>query len=258
VKAGRAGLMAIMLLAVCLPRAYAADFSSLAFRPHPGARLPFDLALYDEHGRRVALGQFFTGKPVILVLEYLHCRILCGVTFENLAASLDALPLDAGTDFQVVAVSVDPRDTAADAAMAKAKYLTLYRHAEAGAGWHVLTGPQATVRQIADVIGFPYRYDAAIDQYLHPAGFVLAAPDGTISRYLLDIDPTPAELRAGLADAAQAKAVGPLTRLLLWCHGDDPQLGRFTVPIEAAFAVANIAAMAVLAVVFVAIRRNRG
>ena len=120
-KAGRAGLMAIMLLAVCLPRAYAADFSSLAFRPHPGARLPFDLALYDEHGRRVALGQFFTGKPVILVLEYLHCRILCGVTFENLAASLDALPLDAGTDFQVVAVSVDPRDTAADAAMAKAK-----------------------------------------------------------------------------------------------------------------------------------------
>ncbi len=71
------------------------------------------------------------------------------------------------------------------------------------------------------------------------------------------IDPAPADLRAALADAAQAKTVSPLTRLLLWCHGEDPQLGRFTVPILAAFAFANVGAMVVLAGVFVVIRRRR-
>lgn len=263
-KAGMPGmarltrLLIVLLLAWAGPaRASAAGFSGLAFRPHPGAQLPLELRLADEHGRTVPLGQFFTGKPVILVLEYLHCKTLCGLALGSLAAALQALPLDAGRDFEVVAISIDPRDTPADAAAAKAKYLAIYRHPGARAGWHFLTGPKAVVERIAGTVGFAYRYDAAIDQYMHPAGFVVAAADGRISRYLLAIDPPPAELRAALADAAQAKTVGPLTRFLLWCHGDDPQLGRYTLPIEAAFAGANVAAMAVLVGVFVVIRRRR-
>lgn len=219
-KAAMAGLLAILLLASAGPaRLSAADFSGLAFQPHPGAQLPLDLRLRDEHGRAVPLGQFFGATPVVLVLEYLHCKILCGLALDSLATALDALPLDAGRDFQVVAVSIDPRDTPADAAAAKAKYLAIYRHTGTGAGWHFLTGSRTAAAQIAAAIGFSYRYDAAIDQYLHPAGFVLAAPNGTISRYLLEIDPTPTVLRAGLADAAQTTAIGPLTRFLLWCHG---------------------------------------
>ena len=244
------GLLAILLLASDgLTRVSAADFSGLAFQPHPAAQLPLDLRLRDEQGRPVPLGQFFGAAPVVLVLEYLHCKSLCGLALGSLATALRSLPLDAGRDFQVVAVSIDPRDTPGDAAAAKAKYLAIYRHPGAGAGWHFLTGPRAVVARIASAIGFPYRDDTTIDQYMHPVGFVLVAPNGTISRYLLEIDPTPAELRSGLADAAQTKTFGPLTRLLLWCHGDDPWIGRYTVSIEAAFAVANLTAMAALAAV---------
>ena len=35
-------------------------------------------------------------------------------------------------------------------------------------------------------------------------------------------------MRAALADAAQGRAVGLLTRLLLLCRGDDAALGRYT------------------------------
>ena len=80
---------------------------------------------------------------------------------------------------------------------------------DAAAGWHFLTGPQAVVERIAGTVGFAYRYDAAIDQYMHPVGFVVAAANGRISHYLLVIDPAPAELRAALADAAQAKCSRP-------------------------------------------------
>lgn len=233
------------------------DFSEFAFRPHPGVRLPLASEFVDEQDRAVPLGRFFAGKPVVLVLDYLRCKTLCGLTLENLAAGLGALPLDGGRDFQIVVISIDPRDKPADLAAAKVKYLGIYDHPAGNDGWHFLTGQQAAVQQVADTVGFPYRYEPVLDQYIHPAGFVVAAADGSISRYLLGVNPQPTELQDALADAAQGKSVGLLTQLLLLCHGDTPQLGRYSLAIEGAFLVANLAAMIGVAGVFVAIRRRR-
>src|SRR5206468_933214 len=83
------------------------DLSDFAFQPHPGTQLPLAAALTDEAGQSVTLGQFFTGAPVVLVLEYLRCKSLCGVTLETVIAALDALPLDPGRDFRLIAISID-------------------------------------------------------------------------------------------------------------------------------------------------------
>ena len=250
-----AGLM--LLLAHSPPATANDELSEFAFRPHPGARLPLTAEFVDEHGRPVLLGQLFTGKPLVLVLDYLRCKTLCGLTLENLVAGLDALPLDAGRDFRVVVISIDPRDKPTDVEAVKVKYLAAYRHAGADAGWHFLTGPQPMVQSVADIVGFPYRYEATLDQYIHPAGFIVAAPDGSISRYLLGIDSHPADLRAALADAAKGRAMGVVERLLLLCHGKDPNFGRGSLTIEAAFILANFAAMAGALGVFAAIWRRR-
>lgn len=251
-------IAASVLLSMCAPAAAKADdLSEFAFQPHPGAHLPLASEFVDDQGWRVHLGQFFTGRPVVLVLDYLRCQTLCGVTLKNLVAALDALPLDAGRDFQVVVISIDPRDKPADLEAAKVKYLAGYRHPNADDGWHFLTGQEGMVRTVADAVGFPYRYEAALDQYIHPAGFVLAVADGSISRYLLGVDIRPVSLRAALVDAAHGRAVGLVERLLLLCHGKDPNLGRYSLTIEAAFILANLMAMAGGAAAFVAIRRRR-
>lgn len=234
-----------------------ANLAAFAFQPHPGAELPLSTGLVDENGRPAPLGHFFTGKPVVLVLEYLRCKSLCGLTLENVVAALDALPLDAGRDFQMLAISIDPRETPAEAAQAKAKYLAGYHHQGSAGGIHFLTGSAASVRRIADAIGFPYRYDADIDQYIHPAGFILASPDGRIIRYIFGVATAPAELRAGLLGAGQGEALSPLTRLFLLCHVEGAPLGRYTVPVLAAFTIANIAGTAVLIAVAVAIGHRR-
>lgn len=233
------------------------DFSEFAFRPHPGARLPLAAEFVDEHGRPVLLGQFFAGKPVVLVLDYLRCKTLCGLTLENLVAGLDALPLDAGRDFRVVAISIDPRDKPTDVEAAKVKYLAAYHHPGGAAGWHFLTGAEPMVQSVANIIGFPYRYEAELEQYIHPAGFIIAAPDGRIGRYLLGVDSHTADLRSALADAANSRAVGVVERLLLLCHGKDPNLGRYGLTIEAAFILANLAVITGGLGVFVAIWRRR-
>jgi protein SCO1/2 len=235
-----------------------ANLAAFAFQPHPGAELPLGAPLVDENGRTAPLAHFFTGKPVVLVLEYLRCKSLCGVTLENVVAALDGLPLEAGRDFQMLAISIDPRDTPVQVAQAKAKYLSEYHHQGGAGGIHFLTGSAQSVRQIADAIGFPYRYDAAIDQYVHPAGFILASPDGRISRYIFGVAATAPELRAGLLGARQGEALSPLTRLFLLCHVEGAPLGRYTVPVLAAFTLADMAAgFAALVVVLAAVRRRR-
>ncbi len=255
----------IALLLGALPLSAAAAHSSLdadtlaglGFRQHPGATLPLDTVLRDEAGRAVRLGQYFTDRPVVLVLDYLRCRTLCGVVLSDLAAALDPLPLDAGHDFEVVAVSIDPRDTSADAAAAKARDLTRYHHADAAGAWHFLVGQQGAVRRVADAVGFPYRYDAASDQYAHPAGVVVVSHDGTVARYVLGVGYRPLDLRLAVAEAAQGKVTPPLSRLLLLCYGYDPQHGRYTSQIEGAMILINLAGALGFIVAVVAIHRRR-
>jgi len=231
--------------------------ATLAFTPHPGAALPLDTPLVDEDGKAVRFGQFFGGKPVVLVLDYLTCKTLCGATLGNLAHALDALPDDAGRDFAVVAVSIDPRDTPEAARDAKARDLRDYHHAGAAAGWHFLTGPAPATRAIADAVGFPYRYDAALDQYAHPAGVIIASPDGTIARYLEGVAYRPEELREGLADAARGRSSGVLKHLLLLCYGYDPQIGRYTPLIEGTVVALNLGGALGFALLMAAIYRKR-
>jgi protein SCO1/2 len=234
----------------------AEDLAELALQPHPGAPLPLAAMLFDENGTAVRLGRFFSGRPVVVVLEYLRCKTLCGLTLRSVIGALGALPRDSAEGVGVVAIDIDPRDTPADAAAAKAKYLAGSDRPGA-ADIHFLTGSETAVRSIADAIGFRYRYDAATDQYLHPAGFVIAAPDGVISRYLTGAGALPDELRQALDDAAAGRAIGPLTRLLLLCRADGASIGRYTLPVLAAFTVADVLATAGAIVLFAAIRRRR-
>ncbi len=257
-----AGTLFLVLLApTCVRNAAAAasELESLAFQPHPGERLPLGAQFIDERGRAVALRDYFSKVPVILVLDYLRCTSLCGVTLRNLVVdTLSRMPLEPARDYQLLAISIDPRDKPADAAAARAKYAELLQRPGAEEGLHFLTAhSQAAVRDVADRVGFPYRYDDWLDAYIHPAGFVIVAPDAAISRYVEGVAISPQNLVGALADAEQDKSQGPLTRLLLLCHVQGLPLGRLTVPVLTAFFVANIVAVMTGLAVFAAVWRRR-
>ena len=260
----RLGLLALFSLALVAlllsPHASfaASEFDDLAVRPHPGERLPLATRLRDEQDQAVTLGAYFSKSPVILVLDYLRCTSLCGVTLRNLVDTLGRLPLAPARDYQLVAVSIDPRDTPIDAAEARAKYAALLDHPDAAAGLHFLTAPSAAaVHALSEAVGFPYRYDKLTDAYIHPAGFVVVSPTGRISRYVEGVAIAPPELVSAPADAEQDKSQGPLTRLLLFCHAQVGRLGRLTVPVLTAFTIADLAACLALIVIFAAIWRRR-
>jgi protein SCO1/2 len=216
----------LLLAAPAQARIDQSSFASLAFKQHPGAQLPMHAALRDEAGRPVTLGAAFAGKPTLVVLEYLRCQNLCSLVLSGASAALLHAHLTPGKDVNLVAVSIDPRDTPSDAAAARAMYSRRFPDpATASAGIRFLTGQPAQVARIAQAVGFPYRFDRDSDQFAHPGGFVLATPDGRISRYVLGLNPDPAVIRRAVAQARAMKVEPPTHPLLCLCFGYDPDEG---------------------------------
>jgi len=222
-----------------------------------GQQLPLDLPFKDDGGRDVRLGEFFGTKPVVLALAYYECPMLCTQVLNGMTGALKTLSFDAGTDFEVVVVSIDPRDGYRMAAAKKATYLQSYGRPATAAGWHFLTGTEASSRALADAIGFHYAYDDNLKQYAHGAAIYVATPKGLMSRYLLGIDVAPRDLRLALVEASN-NVLGTVTdRVLLLCYHYDPSTGKYGAAVLNAIRAGFIATVgAFLTFLFVSLRRE--
>ena len=141
------------------------------------SQLPLSLNFKDEAGRSVPLSSFFTPKkPVVLALVYYRCPMLCSEILNGLAGALKAVKFNPGQDFEVVAVSFDPKDTPEIAAAKKQSYLHRYNRPNTANGWHFLTGDEANIKALTDAVGFHYTYDLATDQFAHASAVMIATP----------------------------------------------------------------------------------
>jgi protein SCO1/2 len=195
----------------------------------------------------------------VLVLEYLKCRNLCGLVLRSATSAIGKAGLEPGRDLQFVAVSIDPRDTPADAAAARAMYGRQFPSAPAAMrGLHFLTGSPSEVARIASTVGFPYRYDRQSGQFAHPAGFVVLTPEGRISRYMLGLGQSPADLARAVAQAADDWVKPAAYPLLCLCFGYDPDEGSVAaLAWRLTRIVALIAMLCCAGLVFLLSRRRR-
>jgi protein SCO1/2 len=194
---------------------------------HLNQQLPMDLQFTDEYGKQVRLGQYFGARPVILSLVYYKCPMLCTQVLNGLASSLGVLSFDAGREFDIVTVSIDPRETPDIAAKTKAVYLHRYQRPTAQKGWHFLTGKQDQIDQLTKAVGFRYVYDPRIQQYAHASGIQIATPDGRLSQYYYGIEYSPKDLRLGLIEASKNHIGTVVDQLILYCYHYDPMTGHY-------------------------------
>jgi protein SCO1/2 len=212
------------------------------FKQNLGQQVPPDVSFIDQNSQTVTLGQIAQGKPVLLMMGYFHCMVLCDQVIEYLAYAVDRVPFDAGKDYQIVFISIDPRETPRDA-QAKLKAMVSPDHTQ---GWHLLTGKPDAIKQVASAIGFKYAHDPKTNQFAHPAGAVVLTPDLVISRYLYGLRFAPRDVKFALMDASQGKVGSLVDRVLLRCYCYDPTTGKYGVTIMASLDVAAIATVIAL------------
>ncbi len=192
-------------------------------------QLPLDLMFRDESGKIVRLRDFFNhGKPVLLNFMYYRCPMLCPMVMEGISGGLTELKLDAGKDFDVITVSIDPRDMPEQARAKKDIYIKRYGRLSAAGGWHFLTGHESAIRALTDAVGFHYAYDPQHDQFAHGTVVIITTAAGRVSRYIYGFEYKARDLRLALVEASANKIGTPVDQLLLLCYHYDPATGKYS------------------------------
>lgn len=190
-----------------------------------GARLPLDEVFTDDTGRAGRLGDFVSGKPVILVFAYYGCPNLCTLVLNGLTDALRSMDEKPGRDYQLLAVSIDPNENPRLALMKKRTYLTRLGIAPE-TSWLFLTGEAQAIAALTSAAGFGYRYDATSRQFEHPSGLVVLSADGRIRQYLTGIRFDPKALSKALKRSSRFQSGSVIDQVLLTCFHYDPSSSR--------------------------------
>lgn len=265
-------MLSAALLAAALPAHAGRTWTSPTGSAPPAAQLPgplqqvrfdqrhgqqvrLDGVFRDEMGRRVRLGDYFGKRPVVLVLAYYHCPMLCDLVLNGLTGSLKALALNPGQDFEIVVASIDPKETPELAAEQRRQTLASYNRSGTQSGWHFLTGDSGAIKALTEDIGFRYIYDRDRNEYAHAAGITVLTPQGQVSRYIFGIDFPPRDVRLALVESGDGKIGSLIDQAMIYCFHYNPTLGRYSAAAMRLLRVA--AAMTLVAVVLMIVLLRR-
>ncbi len=210
-------------------------------------QVPLDLQFRDENGNTVKLGDYFhTGRPVVLNLVYYQCPMLCGEVLQGLTAAVKVIKFMPGKEFEIVTVSIDPRETPELARAKKQTFLERLNRPGAENGWHFLVGQKDQIDKLANAVGWEYQYDPKTDQFAHAAGIVLLTPKGKIAQYYYGVEYSARDMRLGMVEASQNKIGTLADEVLLYCYHYDPRTGKYGAVVTNIIRLAGVATVVIL------------
>lgn len=252
-------LLALFLFLMSLPVLAQAPENDatkgLYFDQKLGAEVPLDLPFKDENGKDVKLGDYFGKRPVILVLIFFDCKSSCLLIREGLIKTLNLQKnLKVGKDFDVVVVSINPKEQPETAAGMKAIYTANYRYPKSEDGWHLLTGKRENILALTSTVGFGYtitevkdpKTGELSDRISHPSGIIVLTPQGTTSLYMLGATYPQELLRRGIEDAKAEKVGIKSETILLGCFMYDAKTGKYRPMVERMLIISGLATALIL------------
>jgi len=252
------GVLALCAVAPMPATAFTStQLGAIAAVPPPNAALPVQLSFRDEHGRPLTLAAAIGGVPAVVVFADYTCHTLCGPILEFTAAGLDRSGLRPGTDYRLIVIGLDPKDTLDSARAMRSAHIDAAD--PIGLAAVFLSGAETDIRAATAAVGFKYAYDAAHDQYAHPAAIYVVGAAGRVRRMLSPLGLDGGDLRLALVDAGDGAVGSFADRIHLLCYGYDPVRGIYTERITTMLEIAAGATLLVMACgIFAMTRRERG
>lgn len=178
-----------------------------------GTTLPLEAPLIDSKGRSRTIGDLIEqGAPLVLTFNYMGCPMLCGLQQDGLVQAINELELQAGIDFNIVTVSIDPTESGESIHRA-----TETMSARIDADWLVLRGPPESISELTSAAGFQYQWVEETQEFAHPTATYILTGDGHISQYFTALSPKPRDLNLALLEAGKGQIGSILDQFTLSC-----------------------------------------
>ena len=209
------------------------EFEGVGLDEKLGNKLSINSLIFkNEEGKDVKLSSYFSPKkPVVLILGYYECPMLCSLVFNGFTITARSLQWSIGKEYEVVVVSVNSKEGPELAKAKKKNYVNQYGRLSAKNGWHFLTGDEKNIQKLANEVGFKYKWDPKIKQYAHTAVLTFLTPKGKISRYLYGISFKHNDLKLAIQEASNGTIGTVMERLLLFCFQYDPDSDSYSFTI---------------------------
>jgi protein SCO1/2 len=189
-----------------------------------GDYIPLDLTFTDEDGNPVQLRDLVTG-PTIIAPVYYHCPNVCSFLQADLARTLPQIRLQPGSDYRVLSVSFDERETPSAARAARKTYLAAMGQPFPPEAWRFLTGDIEAIRSLTDAAG--YHFLRRGDDFLHPVVIFVVSREGRIVRYLHGTRLLPMDLTLSLTEAGEGRVGSTIRKMVSFCFSFDPEKKQY-------------------------------
>lgn len=203
------------------------ELAIVSLSPPANAAVPLELSFERIEGGTATLSQALDHRSSVLLFVDYTCRTICGPALSIAANALADTGLDPSRDFRLVVVGLDEKDSAEDALAMSAELLSpKFRSAT-----ELLRGDRGSIARLAEALGYRFAYDAATDQFAHPAGVVVLTADGCVSRVLSSLALNSTDLRLAIVEAGAGRVGSLGDQLRLLCYGFDAVHGVYSLAV---------------------------
>jgi len=237
-----------LMLAVASPRIAVAltptQYNNISVLPPADAAIPSGVMVRDQRGQAEALDKLIS-RPTVLVLSDYRCKTLCGPVLDFVVSALEQSGLKPGDQFDALVVALDPRDTGDDVRAMRHQHLS--DDNELARATSFFTSDENSIARLTAALGYRYLYDAAADQFVHPAAAFVLRADRHVSRVLTGVGLSGADMRLALVEAGQGKIGNLSDQVRLLCSAFDPAQGTYTPLISRTLEIASTVTLVLLA-----------
>jgi protein SCO1 len=214
-----------------------AQLDTVEVSPPQGAQIPATITAIDIHGTSLNVRSLID-RPTVFIFSDYTCTTLCGPILSFVAGALDQTGLQPGKDFKLIVMGLDPKDSAADAeAMRKSR---IGDDPTLSAATTFLIADATQVKSVTEALGYHYVYDAANDQFAHPAAAYVLAADGHVVHVVAGVGLSGDDMRLALVEAGKG-AVGTITdQIHLLCYGFDVSKGAYNLAVSRILALTGL------------------
>jgi protein SCO1/2 len=246
-KAGAVFLFGVLSATAAQAGLPQADLSTVEAAPPLGARLDTRLMVKDVDGTARSIADRLAGRPGFVIFVDYTCNTLCGTELALLSAAIEGAALDR-SGFHILVMGIDPKDSPLAARATEDSEMPPDLKDSAS----FLLPKDAMVAQMTAALGYRFIYDAAIDQFAHPAAVYVIATDGAVLRVLTPIDLTVDRMK----DVFSPSIPTLVERIHLLCYAYDPATGIYTPRIELILKVGAAITLGLLGSAILLLRRR--